>query len=157
MTHPFLKSPQGEDPVIVEAEFSASADRLFKAWTTPDDIKKWFGAGEDKLATALVELEVGGAWQFVFQREGGETDSLSGKYLKIEQDKRLEFTWIHTRTLSDGNSETSAESVVTVTFEPRADGSFSRLVHNAIQAESSRANIGGGWDASFSKIKALVE
>ena len=157
MNLPFLKSPQGEDPIVMEAEFAASVSRLFQAWTTPDDIKQWFGAGDGGPETAVVELREGGRWEFVFPEKEGQTDSLSGEYLRIETDKHLEFTWVHTRTLADGKVEKSGESVVTVEFEKRSGGAYSKLVHKAVAAQSSRSNIGGGWSSSFSKIKALIE
>ena len=157
MNLPFLKSPQGESPVIVEADFNASAARIFRAWTTPAEIKQWFGSEEGGPEVAEVDLQVGGDWQFVFPEHEGQIDSLGGKYLKIEQSVLLEFSWTHTRRLADGTIETSPESVVTVTFEQRDHGSFSRLVHKSINSESSRSNIGGGWNASFAKIKHLVE
>jgi uncharacterized protein YndB with AHSA1/START domain len=153
----FLKSPQGETPVIVEANFNACPERVFLAWTTPVQIKQWFGSDEGGPEIADVDLRVGGVWRFVFPESDGKIDSLAGKYVQIEESKLLEFTWTHTRRLSDGSTETSPESIVTVTFEATKNGSFSRLVHKSIQAESSRNNIGGGWCASFNKIKSLVE
>lgn len=157
MNHPFLKSPVGETPVIVEAEFNAPVTRLFKAWTTPEDIKQWFGADEGGPAKAKLELKIGGDWEFVFAENDGKTDSLAGNYLRIQPNELLEFTWVHTRSFSDGTKEVSPESKVTITFEPRTNGSFSRLVHEFISSESSRVNIGGGWSTSITKMKALIE
>ena len=45
MSLPFLKSPPGETPVIVEGLFAASPDRVFRAWTEADEVLKWFGPG----------------------------------------------------------------------------------------------------------------
>ncbi len=157
MNLPFLETPLGEDPIVLEAEFSVSAERLFRAWTTPDDIKQWFGANEGGPASAVVDLKEGGRWEFVFAEREGKTNSLSGRYLRIEQNRLLEFTWVHTLSTADGITEQSAESVVLVEFEDRPSGAFSRLVHEGVLAESSRNNIGGGWSNSFMKIKELVE
>ena len=152
-----LKSPQGADPVILESEFSAPVSRLFKAWTSPEDIKQWFGSGDSGPELARVDLQEGGEWEFVFPEKDGQRDSLSGRYLRIEQDKLLEFTWIHTRRSGSGDIEQSTESVVSVEFEERPAGTFSRLIHKGVDAETSRTNIGGGWVMSLHKIKRLVE
>lgn len=153
----FLKSPHGQDPVIIEAEFAASVTRLFQAWTTPEDIKQWFGADEGGPAIANVDLQVGGSWGFVFAEKGGQTDGLAGKYIAIEQDRYLQFSWVHTRRFAEGATEVSPESIVSLTFESREKGSFVRLVHKAIGSESSRMNIGGGWGSSIMKMKVLIE
>jgi len=157
MNLPFLKTPRGEDPIILESEFSVPAERLFKAWTIPDDIKQWFGADAGGPESAMVDLKEGGIWEFTFMEKDGETSSLSGRYLHIEQNKLLEFTWVHILKRSDGSTKQSGESVVRVEFEDRPSGAFSRLVHEGVSAESSRNNIGGGWCSSFSKIKELLE
>ncbi len=157
MNLPFLTTPQGEDPVILEAVFSTNVERLFQAWTTPEDIKQWFGADEGGPEHVSMQVEVGGTWEFVFSENEGKVDSLSGEYLRIEKDTLLEFTWVHTRTLADGSSEQSPESLVSVAFEERPSGAFSRLVHKSVISDSSRSNIGGGWSSSFTKLKALTE
>jgi len=153
----FMKSQQGADPVVMESEFAASPQRVFRAWTTPEDIKQWFGAGDGGPETALVDLKEGGEWEFTFAEKDGQTDSLKGQYTKIEVDKRLEFTWVHVRTNADGNVEQSAESLVVVELEVRSSGTFIRLTHSSVVAESSRSNIGGGWSMSLSKMKGMVE
>lgn len=157
MTHPFLKSPLGEDPLIMETEFSASAERVFQAWTTASDIKQWFGADEGGPDQASLDLRVDGKWQFVFLREDGQTDNLSGRYLSIEPNKRLVFSWMHTRILIDGSEEKSPESMVTLTLESRKQGSFLRLVHESISSESAKINVSSGWGVSLMKMKALIE
>lgn len=157
MTNPISKSPVGENPVITEATFNTSIERLFRAWTTPEDIKKWFGVGQGGPQSASLDLKVGGRWEFVFAGEEGQTDTLSGQYLQVEQNKLLAFTWTHIRVFANGSEEVSGESKVTVTFEPADDGVFCRLVHEAVKAESARTNIGGGWCKSFEKIQRLLE
>lgn len=157
MTHPFLKSPLGEDPLIMETEFGASVERVFQAWTTASDIKQWFGADEGGPYRASLDLKIDGKWNFVFEREDGQQDDLSGRYLSIEPNKRLVFSWKHTRVLIDGSEEQSAESIVTLTFEPRKQGSFLRLIHESISTESAKINISRGWGASLMKMKVLIE
>ena len=157
MNHPFLKSPLGESPVIMEAEFNASVSRLFKAWTTTDDIRVWFGAGEGGPEHASIDLKIDGRWQFAFAEKDGEQDILSGHYLEIETDKRLVFSWMHTRVLSNGDTEVSPVSKVSISFESRGSGSRLKLVHESISSDSARSNIGGGWSRSLVKLKDIIE
>lgn len=156
MNHPFLKSPSGDNPVIIEAEFKASVARLFQAWTTEEDFVRWFGPEEDCAKTAKLDLSIGGKWQFAFNNQDGTKDILSGHYVAIEHNTHLVLSWTHTRIHIDGKSDTSPESTVTVTFEPRGTGSFMRLVHESISTESARINVGGGWSASIAKIQELI-
>lgn len=156
MNHPLLKSPSGNNPVIIEAEFKASVSRLFRAWTTEEDFVRWFGPEKDCSKTAKIDLAVGGKWEFVFNNHDGTADILSGNYLAIEQNAHIVLSWMHTRTNIEGNSDSSPRSTVTATFESRGTGSFMRLVHESISTESARINVGGGWSASIALMQELI-
>ncbi|GAA6139738.1 hypothetical protein NBRC116583_34850 [Arenicella sp. 4NH20-0111] len=92
----FLKPPQGETPVIVEAKFNLSAARLFQAWTIRSEIIQLFDSENGDPEIAEVDLKVSGDGQFVFPRNEGQTDSLAGKYLNTKQSELLEFSRPHT-------------------------------------------------------------
>ena len=61
MTPPFLRSAPGSDPIVVEGTFAASPERVFRAWTRPEEVRKWFGQQPDSLESAEIDLRVGGA------------------------------------------------------------------------------------------------
>ena len=157
MSLPFLKSPPGETPVIVEGLFAASPDRVFRAWTEADEVLKWFGPAPHSLETVDIDLREGGSWRFAFPKVDGPRNSLFGEYLTVEQSRRLVFTWHHQRQFDDGQQETTPRSQVTVTFEPKADGTFVRLVHEAIREEDARKGVGRGWNAGFGQLHMVLE
>lgn len=156
MSLAFVKSPDGADPIIVEGVFHASAERMFAAWTTPSDIKQWFGPGPGHLDEVDVDLREGGAWRFLYGMKDGQSNELAGAYHIVEAPRKLVFSWIHTRAFEDGRAESTAESTVTVTFEERDDGTLVRLVHEAIKTEDGRLGVGGGWNGSFVRLDQVV-
>lgn len=157
MTLAFLRSPEGADPIVVEGTFKATPERVFRAWTTPDEVKKWFGQRPDSLASAEIDLQVGGSWRFAFEAMEAHQDVLGGTYAAVEPGSRLSFSWIHERVFPDGRVEKTPASEVTVTFEPVDGGTFVRLVHAAIRAEDARKGVGQGWNASFGAIQAALD
>lgn len=157
MKLPFLQSPHGDDPVIIEGEFRTTVERLFSAWTTPEEITLWFGPGLSGPAKAAIDLRKGGMWEFMFVEPDGQIDTLSGEYLEINTDARLIFTWQHERKLPDGKMEGTQPSLVTLDFEKTASGARLRLTHERIVKESGRLGVSMGWGASFEKLKRLVE
>lgn len=154
MTLPFLKSPPGDTPVIVEGHFRASQARVFRAWTEPDQIVQWFGT--HALTDVAIDLRIGGTWRFHFAEDGNGRSTLRGCYTEISPDDRLAFTWAHELARADGAIETTPESQVTITFTPERDGTFVRLVHSGIQSTGGRSGVGHGWDASFERLQAAV-
>jgi len=157
MSLPFLTSEPGETPVVVEGVFKATPDRVFRAWTEPDEIRRWFGPTPHSLETIDIDLREGGAWRFAFPKAEGGQNAMIGEYVDVEAGRRLVFTWQHERVLDDGAREATPRSQVTVTFEPRAEGTFVRLVHEAIEKVDGRQGVGRGWNAGFGQLQALFE
>ncbi|MEL7029983.1 MAG: SRPBCC domain-containing protein [Pseudomonadota bacterium] len=150
-----LHSAPGEDPVTMEAVFRATPERVFRAWTDPDEIGKWFGPSPDALIGAEIDLRIGGVWRFSFAQDDAESACLEGEYLTIQPNERLEFTWSHVVTHKDGRRDASPASKVSVTLTPEAEGVRLTLRHEAIQLTDARLKVHGGWVASFERMEAL--
>ena len=152
MTLPFLKSPIGEQPVIVEGAFRASPERAFLAWTTPEEMIKWFGPGPERIEDMQIDLRIGGCWCLTYKSKEGVQDKLFGSYLKIETNRHLAFSWAHERRFEDGRVETTPISEVNIHFEATDTGVFIKLIHSAIQTQDGRLGVGRGWNASFEHL-----
>lgn len=150
MTLPFLISPPGDTPVILEGLLPASPERVFRAWTTPSEVTKWFGRATHRLTSAEIDLQVGGLWRFAFSAD----EALHGAYLAIEPATLLRFSWMHERRSPKGVVETTPTSQVSVSFEPRQGGAYIRLVHEALSGDTTR--FGEGWSISLASMRELV-
>lgn len=157
MSLAFVQSPQGADPIIVEGVFRATAERMFAAWTTPSEIKQWFGPGPGNLDEVDVDLREGGAWRFAYGVTNGQGNQLSGAYELIDTPRKLVFSWVHTRTFEDGRAESTSESKVTVTFDERSDGTLVRLVHEAVDTEDGRLGVHTGWNGTFARLEQVID
>ncbi len=156
MTLPFLKSAPGDDPVVIEKHFKTTAERLFRAWTAPDEIVKWFGPGDSCLETAKIDLRKGGLWEFAFPDSGESCNLLRGEYVEVTPHSSLIFTWEHQRTQPDGTSETTSPSLVSLSFKEQDEGVFLRLLHERIVREDGRKGVGQGWSGSFENLERFV-
>ena len=157
MSLPFLTSPHGSDPLVVENTFKASPARVFRAWTDPTEVKAWFGQAPHSMSKVEIDLREGGAWKFSMPPSDTSRDALRGTYVTVEPERKLVFTWCHEREFADGRVEVTPDSEVTVTFEPAEQGTFVRLTHAGIRKEDARKGVGSGWSASFGSIQALLE
>lgn len=125
--------------LIVERLMDSSPDILFKAWTKQFD--QWFAAP----GTLIITGEVNTVFFFetIFQLE---TDSEVqrhphyGRFLRLEQDRLVELTWV----TGAGGTE-GAETVVTVEFEPNANGTRLRLTHAGFPNEKSKNQHEEAW------------
>lgn len=150
----FLRSVPGEEPLILEAMFKATPERVFRAWTEPEEIKAWFGVRKNDVTDAEIDLRVGGTWRFYLRTGTPSAAYFEGRYFDIEPARKLVFSWTHVTFTADGERNTSVESQVTVTFEPVGAATRVHLRHGAL-SEGGRVNVSRGWNASFENLDAM--
>ena len=156
MTLEFVLTVPGADPIIVEGYFAAPPVRVFEAWTDPDIVMKWFGRGPDSLHSATIDLQQGGAWQFLESKNEEKTVGFEGEYLDIDPGRRLVFTWSKVIAHATGEREATPKSRVEVVFSANGTGTVVRLVHSAVHNEEGRRGFAGGWDFAFATMRALL-
>lgn len=152
-----MSSEPGQDPISLEAQFPAPPERIFSAWTDPEQVKKWFGMAPNSLIAAEIDLQVGGNWQFVKSLDEEKAISFQGQYLEIETARRLVFSWCHVVEYRDGRREQTPDSKVEVTFTPKGKGTLVTLTHSGIAAADARKGVGGGWQAAFTHLMELLD
>ena len=152
----FLKSPPGQDPVIVEGLFRADPARVFRAFTEPEEVSCWFVPNTGELLSVEIDLKVGGKWCFVMERTREKQIHFEGEYILIDAPNRLEFSWRHVQEFADGTREATDSSKVAVTFTQAGKATEVRLSHEAIKTEDARQGVGGGWNGCFKRLTTFV-
>ncbi|MBX3506045.1 MAG: SRPBCC family protein [Parvibaculum sp.] len=79
--------------ITVETTVKAPVDRVWQAYTTPEDIKQWNSASDDwHTPTATVDLREGGRFCSRMEaRDGSIGFDFEGTYTKIETQKLIEY------------------------------------------------------------------
>ena len=129
--------------------FPVAPEKVFTAWTDPNELVHWFGPVEVKLPECEVDLRVGGAWHAVMENADGGRYYVSGEYVEIVFPSRLAFTWAWTTDGVKGH-----ETIVTIDFV-EDDGETEMRFHQALFAEPEhRDNHEGGWTSAFEGLAA---
>jgi uncharacterized protein YndB with AHSA1/START domain len=81
--------------ITVETTVAAPVEDVWRAWTTPDDIKRWNAASDDWHTTAAaVDLRVGGAFSSRMEAKDGSFGfDFAGAYTAVVPHERIEFTF----------------------------------------------------------------
>ena len=84
--------------ITVETLVRAPLDKVWSAYTTPDDIKQWNTASNDWHTTkATVDLRVGGAFFSRMEAKDGSFGfDFAGTYTKV-----VPTNWLNTRSVSE--------------------------------------------------------
>lgn len=157
MTMNFVKTELGSDPIIVECYFAASPEAVFRAWTDPEIIMKWFGPTPGALLSVTTDLRVGGAWRFTMSDDGQTSMGFCGEYLAINPDKELILSWSKFVEGPSGNGKSTPMSRVEVTLSKNGSGTNVHIKHSAIADESTRIGFTGGWEHGIENLRALLE
>lgn len=73
---------------------NAPRDRVFAAWTDPDQLDQWYaGPGPTQNIPTTVDLRVGGAWRLHMVENESRAYMTGGIYREIVPPERLVFSW----------------------------------------------------------------
>jgi uncharacterized protein YndB with AHSA1/START domain len=78
--------------IVVTREFNTPRETVFKAWTEPKKLKKWFGPEGVNTIAAEVDLRIGGNYQLTMREPNGSTIVHGGAYREIDPPNKLVFT-----------------------------------------------------------------
>jgi len=138
--------------VEVRRTFPVSRERLFDAWTDPEEARQWFGGEGCNIRELKMDVRPGGKYTLVVDSCEHGVMEVAGEYREVARPSKLVYTW---RWMDDADWE-GVESVVTVEFIEVTGGAEVRLTHRGFPTEESRGNHEGGWTRSLEKLTGRV-
>jgi len=135
--------------VFVQRRFETPCEKIYRAWTDPAALKKWFGPEGVTTVAAVVDLQVGGQYKISMQPPSGEIVHHYGEFKEIIPNEKLVFTWLLDGQPCEGTAGEYAETLVTVEFKPVGVATEVSLTHQYIPSEKSRECHEDGWTGSF--------
>jgi uncharacterized protein YndB with AHSA1/START domain len=102
--------------ILMVREFDAPRELVFKAYTTPELVTRWWAGKRGNVTVAEIDLRVGGQWRYVMVADAGFEVAFHGEYHEIVPNSKLVNTEIF-----EGAPEAGA-AIVTCTFEDLEGG-----------------------------------
>ncbi len=131
----------------VSRTFSASRERVFAAWTDPQQLKTWWGPHGFTTPSAEIDLRVGGGFRLAMRSPDGKSILLTGTYREVSPPTRLVYTW---------QFEGSEITLVTVEFNDRGNATEVVLTHEKFASEEARASHQQGWGGCLDRLADFV-
>lgn len=78
--------------ILIVREFDAPRELVYEAWTTPELVKRWWGAQRGKVTLVEIDLRVGGSWRYVMEADGGFEVGFHGEYRELVPNERIVST-----------------------------------------------------------------
>jgi uncharacterized protein YndB with AHSA1/START domain len=143
--------PAARPGLTLTRRFRARPEKVYAAWTDPENLVQWFGPANVKPGSVQAELEVrvGGRYRISFTGDDGEYHEVGGVYREVVQNERLVFSWAW-------HSTPERESLVTVSLRPDGAGTLLTFHHEQFFDETARDNHERGWTELFVKLENFV-
>ena len=139
-----------DDRILITREFDAPKHLVFRAWTEPGLIERWWGGERGEIKSAEVDLRVGGKWRCVMVLDDGSEAAFRGEYREVVPNERIVSTEVY-----EGVS--GAQALNTVTLEERDGRTILRLLVEYASKEARDAHLASGMETGMQEGMDLLE
>ena len=139
-----------DETILITREFDAPKHLVYKAWTTPELVKRWWHANRGEVTVAEIDLRVGGTWRYVSVTPDGFEVAFHGEYRELVPNERIVSTEVY-----EGFPDGEALDTLTLT---ETDGRTTLEVLVEHQSKEHRdAHIESGMEAGMQDAMDLLE
>ncbi len=108
--------------ILITREFDAPKHLVFKAYTTPELISRWWTSKRGAMKVCEVDLRVGGKWRYVMEADGGFEVAFHGEYREIVPNERIVNTETFEGAFPEGHQFSPADYTLNTFTLTEADG-----------------------------------
>jgi uncharacterized protein YndB with AHSA1/START domain len=139
-----------DDQLLITREFDAPKHLVYKAYTEPDLVRRWWTGERGEMTECEIDLRVGGTWRYVMIAHGDFEVAFHGEYREIVPNERLVTTEVY-----EGMADAEAVDHITFTEE---DGrtTLTMLVQHRNQEERD-AHLNSGMEAGMQESMDRLE
>ena len=131
-----------DERILITREFDAPRHLVYRAWTEPGLIERWWGGERGEVKSAEVDLRAGGAWRCVMVLGGGSEAAFRGEYREVVPNERIVSTEVY-------EGAPGAWALNTVTFEEREGRTILRILVEHASKEARDAHLASGMETGM--------
>jgi uncharacterized protein YndB with AHSA1/START domain len=139
-----------DEQILITREFDAPRHLVYKAWTTPELVRRWWTAKRGEMTVTEIDLRVGGAWRYVMVADGGFEVAFHGEYREIVPNERIVSTEVY-----EGAPE--AEALNTMTFSEEDGRTTLEILVQHARREHRDAHVESGMEDGLQDALDLLE
>jgi uncharacterized protein YndB with AHSA1/START domain len=142
-----------DQQVLITRVFEAPRERVFRAWTDPDELAAWYGPAQFEVPRDKVQLDlrVGGRFELTMvRRDGGGEFRIGYEILELVEPELIVLR-------SDPMPEAGMHEPTVLRVEFHDHGAKTRMtLSDGPYPSVGRGHAEAGWRAAFDKLAALV-
>ena len=142
-----------DEQILITREFDASKELVWKAWTEPELVRRWWHANRGEMTVCEIDLRVGGAWRYVMVTPDGFEVGFHGEYRVVEPCERLVSTEAY-----EGIPDADANAAVdTLTLTELGDRTLMTVLVEHPTKEGRDMHIESGMEDGLQDAMDLLE
>jgi uncharacterized protein YndB with AHSA1/START domain len=145
-----------DEQILIVREFDAPKDLVYKAWTTPELVRRWWSGRRGEMTVVEIDLRVGGRWRYVMVANGGFEVGFHGEYREIVPNERLVTTEVYEGPEAAHLPESEAPTNI-VTFTEEAGRTTVSLLTECSSKELRDVIVNSGMEAGVQEQLELLE
>ena len=139
-----------DEQILITRAFDAPRELVYRAWTTPELVRRWWHANRGEMTIAEIDLRVGGRWRYVMIAHGEVEVAFHGEYREIVPNELLVATEVY-------EGMPGAEALDTTTFEDAGAGTIVTILVQHQAKEHRDAHIESGMEDGLQDALDLLE
>jgi len=154
------RTETSEEVLVIERIFDAPRELVWKAWTEPERVMRWWGPKGFTSPVCKIDFRVGGTYLFCMRSPEGQDYWSTGVYREIVPLERI--VWTDSFADEKGNvvspsdygmsPDFPSEALITVTFEELGGKTKLTLQQSIPVALAEEAGAREGWNGSLDKL-----
>ena len=142
-----------DDQLLITREFNAPKHLVYKAYTTPALVRRWWCGERGEMTTCEIDLRVGGAWRYVMIANEGFEVAFHGEYREIVPNERIVMTEVY-----EGMPDAEAVDHITFTEEDGRTTLTMLVQHRNQEERDAHLNSGmeGGMQESMDRLEQVA-
>ena len=137
--------------ILITREFDAAPHLVFRVWSTPELVQKWWAGKRGTTTTVDMDFRVGGAWRYVLISNNGDEVAFHGEYREIVPDQRVVWTEHFEGPWPEG------EPVVnTLTLTERDGGTILELLSDCPDQEVRDMIVNSGMETGMQEQMVII-
>jgi uncharacterized protein YndB with AHSA1/START domain len=145
-----------DEQILITREFDAPKHLVYRAWTTPELVKRWWAGQRGEVTLAEIDLRVGGAWRYVMTSSEGFEVAFHGEFREIVPDERIVTTEVYEMPEADP-LPAADEPLNIITFSERDGRTRIELLVQCTSKELRDSIIDSGMESGMQESMDALE
>jgi uncharacterized protein YndB with AHSA1/START domain len=141
-----------ERDLVLTRIIDAPRELVFKAWTDPDKVARWWGPKGFTTVDHDMDIRPGGAYRFTMRSPEGTDHRKRGVFREIVAPERIEFTF----AWAEPDGRLGHETLITVTFEAVDTKTKLTLHQRVFESVEWRDSHRTGWTSCLERFAEYI-